>query len=139
MMFYPPVNQIYIRPHIHVVIIGATKWLRSRLDQDCIWILPNLGVFCLQKLCPTPLFSAVCGPIWQTFWWTFDLGSGQTCIKFQPNRSTETRSLMQFPICEVVRCVKFSRFGHDYNLQIQGLFPFPVCIVDSRFVEVELL
>ena len=36
----------------------------------------NLVFFCLQKLRRTPLFSAVCGPIWQKFWWTFDLGSG---------------------------------------------------------------
>ena len=47
--------------------------------------------FPFKKLCRTPLFSAVCGPIWQQFLWTFDLGSGQTCIKFQPNRWTDGR------------------------------------------------
>ena len=50
----------------------------------------NLGwCFFLQKLRLTPLFSAVCGPIWQKIWWTFNQGSGQTCIKFQTNRSTD--------------------------------------------------
>ena len=32
-------------------------------------------------------FKSCGGPIWQKFWWTFDLGSGQTCIKFKPNCS----------------------------------------------------
>ena len=51
----------------------------------------KLRLVYFEKLCQAPLFLAACGPIWPKICWTFDLWSGQTCIKFQSNRSTDGR------------------------------------------------
>ena len=51
----------------------------------------NLGwcFFPSEVASGSPLFLAVFGPIWQNFWLTFDLWAHQTCIKFQPQWSTD--------------------------------------------------
>ena len=51
----------------------------------------KLRLVYFEKLRQAPLFLAACGPIWPKICWTFDLWSGQTCIKFQSNRSTDGR------------------------------------------------